>query len=148
MLISKFNSSHFNYHMAIVLHTNDDDDDMRDYADAKVVKTRKHDNNHASHWKCYKGQWIRIKIQMCYILCVLKIFWWSYFLAYRNFCVLSLIIDLSLSLVLLFPCYNYFIYPVLRTKAIALYITFFKILINHVMKEVLYRLSTEKENSW
>ena len=49
MLISKFNSSHFNYHMAIVLHTNDDDDDMRDYADAKVVKTRKHDNNHASH---------------------------------------------------------------------------------------------------
>ena len=71
MLISKFNSSHFNYHMAIVLHTNDDDDDMRDYADAKVVKTRKHDNNHASHWKCYKGQWIRIKIQMwCYILCV------------------------------------------------------------------------------
>ena len=49
MLISKFNSSHFNYHMAIVLHTDDDDDDMRDYADAKVVKTRKHDNNHASH---------------------------------------------------------------------------------------------------
>ena len=41
MLISKFNSSYFNYHGCSYT------DDMRD--DAKVVKTRKHDNNHASH---------------------------------------------------------------------------------------------------
>ena len=46
--------------MAIVLHTNDDDDDMRDYADAKVVKTRKHDNNHASQSTCCKGYSKRI----------------------------------------------------------------------------------------
>ena len=135
MLISKFNSSYFNYHMAVVLT-------LWWYArhcDAKVVKTRKHDNNHASHWKCYKGQWIRIKIQMCYILCnTKKVLWWSYFLHTLLYSFTD-----HWSLVLLFPYYNYFMYRVRRIKSQWLYFTFL-LIINPVIRVLQYHFNTVK----